>query len=174
MAAVRKPRCRKIVYAEIHKGFKLSNGYVVRRIPDYRTNRRDVKNPKTYKHVKWKGVIYMEHRVAFCLKTRRDLPSNVMIDHIDGNNHNNHTSNLRRCDYSSNMCNSKVFKNNILGIKGLCLIRLEHNTYYLARVSARGTRSRKTFSATPKGKREAITWLRIQRVKLHGAFAREK
>lgn len=93
------------------------------------------------------------------------VPEGFVIDHIDGDIHNNALSNLRVCTVSENICNSKLFINNKTGIKGVSW-DTKRNCY-------RGsiTKSGKTLSK--RGSLlEVCAWAITTRRELHGDFAR--
>lgn len=72
---------------------------------------------KTYIQVKIDGFFYKAHQLAwlFCYGEWPD----TNIDHIDGNGANNKICNLRKCTMSQNKANSKIYKNNSSGLKGV-------------------------------------------------------
>ena len=72
-----------------------------------------------YIGLKIDGKDYLAHRLAFFYMTG-SFPKD-QIDHINMNSSDNRFCNLREATHSENMCNSAVFKNNKLGIKGVCL-----------------------------------------------------
>ncbi|QQK88435.1 homing endonuclease [Providencia phage PSTRCR_114] len=63
------------------------------------------------------GRTYRAHRLAW-LYVHKTLPD-YLIDHIDGNTHNNAISNLRQADRITNGYNSKLRKDSKTGIKGV-------------------------------------------------------
>lgn len=56
------------------------------------------------------------HRVIFCLISGKDLPSNLVVDHIDRNPSNNNKNNLRLVSYSENNINRIGTSTEIRGI----------------------------------------------------------
>lgn len=73
-------------------------------------------NNMGYKIVKFDGISYLEHRILWALH-KGSQPD--IIDHIDGDTLNNNIENLREATHSQNMRNSKLYKNNKSGIKGV-------------------------------------------------------
>ena len=61
---------------------------------------------------------YMAHRVIWLMHTEQD-PYNALIDHIDGNPHNNAFLNLRLATHRQNQCNQKTRRDNTSGLKGV-------------------------------------------------------
>jgi hypothetical protein len=59
---------------------------------------------------------FMLHRVIFKLMTGRDPE---LVDHENGNKHDNSWSNLREATPSQNRCNTRVTSRSLSGIKGV-------------------------------------------------------
>jgi len=83
-------------------------------------------NKNGYKITKLKGKIYLVHRLIY-LMIHGYLPT--IIDHIDGNTTNNLIQNLRCATQSQNCCNSKIYRNNKTGIKGIGFNK-KYNKYF--------------------------------------------
>jgi len=89
--------------------------------------------------------------------------TNLCIDHIDKNPLNNNLENLRHCSKSENNCNTKVYKNNLLGIKNISLTK---NKTYQVQIIKNKKKYRKSF----KTLEEAILYRDIKLIELHGEF----
>jgi len=63
-------------------------------------------------------IKYRAHRVIWLLIHKKD-PGEMMIDHIDGNPHNNKIDNLRVATAKQNQCNQKIRSDNTSGLKGV-------------------------------------------------------
>jgi hypothetical protein len=61
-----------------------------------------------------KGGRFRMHRLIV------NAPSNIDVDHINGNRLDNRRENLRFCNQSQNLANSKLQVNNTSGYKGVC------------------------------------------------------
>lgn len=62
---------------------------------------------------------YRAHRLAW-LYVHGEMPSSeIHTDHINGNRSDNRISNIRLCTRSENMRNTKVYKSNTSGFKGV-------------------------------------------------------
>lgn len=73
--------------------------------------------PDGYYVVRVDGRLYRGHHLVW-LWYYGVLPEDE-IDHIDGDPRNNRISNLRECNRSENICNTKHRKNNTSGYKGV-------------------------------------------------------
>lgn len=78
------------------------------------------------------GQQYRAHRLAWLYMTG-EWPS--MIDHRNGNPSDNSWSNLRLANWSQNMRNRRVLRNNETGVKG---IRRIESGRWMARIMANG------------------------------------
>jgi hypothetical protein len=111
-------------------------------------------------------ITYRSHRIVWLLKTNED-PGDSLIDHIDGNFHNNRFENLRLATSHQNQCNQKTRIDNTSGLKG---------------VSWDKTRKKWQTGIQVKGKRIALGRYKTKEEayaayceaarKLHGDFAR--
>jgi len=64
--------------------------------------------------------MYSAHRLIYQIANSIDiLPSDIQIDHIDGNKQNNNPSNLRIATNQDNQRNVKIQRNNTSGFKGV-------------------------------------------------------
>lgn len=70
-----------------------------------------------YRTIGLYGHSYAAHRLAWVIVTG-GWPNN-MIDHVDGNKHNNRWNNIREADMSKNLMNRGVFRKTKSGIKGV-------------------------------------------------------
>ena len=72
------------------------------------------------------------HRVVYMLHYN-NIPDGYVIDHIDGNPHNNKISNLRAVLPETNARNVRKLKTNTSGVTGVSLLRYRcGNTYWRA------------------------------------------
>lgn len=112
-----------------------------------------------------------EHNVVFALHYGR-WPDHT-IDHIDGNGLNNNPSNLREATTSQNRFNIGVYKNNKLGVKGICVRHGTRADVFVAEVAFGGTlRTRKRVCKSFPTLEEAVAWRTEMAQKHHGEFAR--
>lgn len=111
-------------------------------------------------------ITYRAHRIIWLLVTQSD-PGNLLIDHIDGNFHNNRFGNLRLATKGQNQCNQKVRIDNTSGAKGV--IWDENRSKWRAQIQVKGKR---LFLGRYKTKEEASTAYQKAALKHHGNFAR--
>jgi len=79
-----------------------------------------------YKKIRINGKYFLTHRLVF-LMHHGHMPD--YIDHIDRNKRNNRVENLRPASISENNLNSKVYSNNVSGVKGICWHK-SHQKWY--------------------------------------------
>ena len=116
--------------------------------------------------IKINGNMYSAHRLVFLLENGA-FPE-LDVDHVDGNPLNNSRSNLRLATKQQNRYNTKLAKNNKLGVKGVHLTRL--NRFSVA-VSINGVQE---YLGTYATLEEATAVAESNRNKYHGEFVRHK
>lgn len=77
-------------------------------------------NSKGYIKIQLNGKMYSAHRLIYQIIHSIDiLPTDIQIDHIDGDKQNNNPSNLRLATNQDNQRNVKIQRNNTSGFKGV-------------------------------------------------------
>lgn len=94
------------------------------------------------------------------------IPAGMQVDHINGDIHDNRIENLRLATVAQNIRNSKLFKTNKMGLKGL--------SWDKSRECFRGTivTDGKQSSFRSKDLLEVAAWLFRTRREQHGQYAR--
>jgi hypothetical protein len=110
-------------------------------------------------------IIFSVHRLVY-QHYGTDFDPTLTIDHIDGNKNNNHISNLRMATRQEQIFNTKVRKNNILGVKGV----QKHGNKYRATINIDGKRIRLGTFDTIEEARQAYE---TKAQELHGEFYRQ-
>jgi hypothetical protein len=87
-----------------------------------------------YRKILLKRRSYKATRIAHFLMTGQWPAPDVDVDHINGNRSDDRWVNLRLCDRSQNMINSKLRKNNKTGVRGVHTTK----TGYRARIDKDG------------------------------------
>lgn len=105
------------------------------------------------------------HHVVWAL-TRGEWPTGI-IDHIDGNKANNAPSNLRMASHSQNNFNSKAYRNNRSGLKGVCWNKARSK--WVAQIAANGTEKHLGYFSSKEDAHRAYCSAAAE---LHGEFAR--
>jgi hypothetical protein len=82
-------------------------------------------------------ITYRAHRIIWLLMTEQG-PGHEIIDHIDGNPHNNKFENLRLATHHQNQCNQKRRSDNTSGLKGVSWS--EERKKWQAGISVKGKR----------------------------------
>lgn len=77
------------------------------------------KRKSGYVRVVISGKMHSVHRICWQLHFG-EIPAGLVVDHIDGDKHNNRIENLRVVTNQVNLLNAKKSKNNNTGITGVC------------------------------------------------------
>jgi hypothetical protein len=118
-------------------------------------------NSKGYPKIYWhRKSILLSHFIVTPLKKYE-------VDHINGDPLDNRRINLRLVTHTENMWNSKIFKTNKSGIKGIC--QDSGSLLWCAYIEANKIRYRKKFKCFNK----AVKWRIEMEQSLHGIFARK-
>lgn len=104
------------------------------------------------------GKLVSLHRVI------TQAPTGVHVDHINRNPLDNRRENLRFVSRSQNMANSRLHKNNKLGVRG---VRLDKHGWYHTECKKNGIRYRKAF----RDLETASTWVKEKLIELHGEYS---
>lgn len=108
------------------------------------------------------------HKGKYFTKMHRlilNAPKNLFVDHIDGNTLNNQKSNLRLCTNMENLRNSKIYKSNTTGYKGVW----KHRNLYYARLRMN---KKCIYSKSYQSIKEAAYQYNILALKYFGKFSK--
>jgi uncharacterized gene 3.8 protein len=94
------------------------------------------------------------------------VPKGMVIDHINGDKHDNRLENLRACTVAQNIANSKMRSNNKSGVKGI--VWDESCGRWKAFITLNSKRKEKRFTSLL----DALSWLYAKRCELRGEYAR--
>lgn len=120
--------------------------------------------PKRYYTLRYKGHMYLQHRVGWFLHHGTQPPE--YIDHINGDGLDNSIANLRAATRSENQCNITVTARSTTGLKGIMPVR--DGTLFRAEVCVQGKRYQKHSKSIEK----LQEWVTMKRQELHGEYAR--
>jgi hypothetical protein len=112
---------------------------------------------------------YVVHRVVWEMHYG-EIPTDYVIDHIDGDKTNNRLSNLRICTHTENLFNSKLSKDNSTGFKGVTYDSRRIKRPYRACINIDGKKFSLGHFATAEEASEAFNEIAKE---LHGEFYRE-
>ena len=107
-----------------------------------------------------KNKEYTAARVVYCLAYGA-IPDDRMVDHIDGNSHNNRIENLRLADVQVNGRNRKMNINNTTGRRFIHRVKISnrsgrYNHYYRVTVQLQTRKIIKSFNIGVLGENEAL------------------
>lgn len=103
---------------------------------------------------------YIVSRVIYCL-TYGSIPSDKLIDHIDGDKFNNNVKNLRLVDHEINGRNRKKNANNKTGHTGISRVTIpnranSYNEYYRVLIKLKSRKITKSFNIAVFGEELAL------------------
>lgn len=105
------------------------------------------------------GYVYQVPHIIWYLNCGEEVSTNHVIDHIDGNPHNNSIVNLRKITHAENSRNRKIQSNNCSGISGVYFM---NNGWGRDYVVATANRNQKYFSIHDLGYegalQRAVSW----------------
>lgn len=126
-------------------------------------------NAEGYRYLHLRGEEYRACRVAWLLMTG-EWPKE-QIDHRNGNPSDDRFENLRECTQSENKANSRRYKNNSSGFKGVGYDGSKSRARYYAKISKDGKVHHIGWYMTAQEAHEARN---RALARLHGEFAKEK
>jgi hypothetical protein len=91
---------------QVARGYIATDGYRMIRLVTY-TGKKNIR----------------AHRIAVSLAIGRDLDRWEIVDHLNGDKLDNRLENLRLCTQAENAQNSKLYKNNRTGYRGVVVCR---------------------------------------------------
>lgn len=103
-----------------------------------------VKNKPSATLVQINNKSYKVHRIIWAM-FNGEISNEKIIDHIDGNPHNNNINNLRLVNIATNNRNKKTGINNKSGHLGVYLETKSGNSYYVATWTINNIQRRKRF-----------------------------
>lgn len=113
------------------------------------------------------GKLYHAHRLAWAF-VHGDMPTDALIDHVNGIKSDNRIANLRLCDQAQNMANCRGHKDNPLP-KGVKAAPHNKSNPFRASIMVRGKSHSLGYFKT---KEDAETAYRDASIRLNGAFGR--
>ena len=130
-------------------------------LPNFRS-KNDVAGSKSerYWKVTHREKEYIVSRVIYCL-THGSIPTDKLVDHIDGDKFNNSIENLRLVDYQLNGRNRKKNNNNKTGHTGISRVIIPNrsgsfNEYYRVSLKLENKAIIKSFNISKLGEKLAL------------------
>ena len=117
----------------------------------------------TYKQCKHNGKQTYVHRVVW-EQAHGPIPKGMVIDHINGDRHDNRLENLRLVTRQQNQMNMKRHSDSSTGLKGCYMSKGS----FVGRIMTKGKTTQKSFDNIM----DCAAWLLRTRKELHGEFAR--
>ena len=103
-------------------GYEVSNNGNIRNQTTQKILACRIEKKTGYRQIHIRHRTYYLHRIVASIFI--DNPQvKRCVDHIDNNKLNNNVSNLRWVTHSENKCNTGVYSNNKLGVKGVCMTK---------------------------------------------------
>lgn len=119
---------------ELHNIFEYSDGNLIWK----NTNKiaGGISKSTGYCQITIKGVLYLAHRLIYMWEFG-SCPTNMQIDHIDGNRSNNKIKNLRLATNNQNQHNVGKRKDNTSGYKGVSFNKQRNKFYSYIRIEGK-------------------------------------
>lgn len=123
-----------------------------------------------YWQCSYRNKQYKVHRIIMMIHLGRHLEADELVDHINGDRGDNRLENLRVCDASDNVCNSKISPRNTTGVKGVSYKpNINAKNPYCVGLYRRGKNYHGGYFATLEEAKVVADKLREE---LHGQYAR--
>ena len=140
-------KIRQIKLSILNERYYIKDWYLYNKNTNSNNSKKDEtagwKKPSGY-YVSIDKKSYAVHRIIYQMVNSIDiLPNDKVIDHIDGNPHNNNINNLRLCLQSENTKNTSGHKDNQLGIKGVTFCKSRQK--YVSQIMCDGRKIQKRF-----------------------------
>lgn len=126
---------------------------------------------KGYIRVGLNNLSYYVHRILYCLYYKKDLPSHLVINHLDGSRNNNCKINLELCTQRKNCAFTKRVNSNKTGLIGITIKTSKSGiASYYGQIRCRGILYEKGFSSKKHGNNALILakqWLDKKKTELN-------
>lgn len=165
-------RMTEITQEQVQADFRYEDGRLFRNNPKSKFNygkpaaqlSEREGHPKARLRVFWKGERYQESKLIYLLHYGT-LPE--VVDHINGDQTDNHIENLRAATHLENSYNRKISKLNAVGFKGVSWDA--HSKLWAVHVSHEG---KNVYKKRFKKCSDAVIAYDIAAIKYHGKFAK--
>lgn len=113
---------------------------------------------------------YKVHRIIMMIHLGRELSSDEVVDHINGNPSDNRLENLRVCSNAENVSNMRITSRNTTGVKGVSYKpSINSKKPYCVHIRANGRAVHGGYYSTLEEAEKVANNLREE---LHGQYAR--
>lgn len=127
---------------------------------------------KNYGGVQFNGKTFHLHRIIWAIHNKKDVPWNLVVNHIDSDITNNNPTNLEIANYSTNSKKKAKQYNNTTGVCGVAYCKVNGN--YIAHIYIDGKRIDKNFSSKKLGDALALQLAKEWREEMESLHYKEK